>query len=778
MADVDYNGRPVFTPMSQQKEKMAFDVQAVKAGMDSHFRQVEAGSAVMQDAEYLLDRYYEQHILPLVQAHLKEYAAGGLEPADVYLRVKEDLMKGDYAEDLLVLKDCWRSAAVKAVGQERYDQVSGLGSLTMPEVAEEMHRLEMLPSDERMKAENVSRLAYLRSLLVENNIGVDVAEAYVNDRIKDRVIDDIADYMKPGNTLSYSFYKIKDESFITNVPSMVKGLAVGGYNLFQNLRGGTPYTPEEAAAERDYAEAMIEKRSLEKYDPNSLERYVSNKALEAVDFATFSAIPGSNSGYGLLMNALFEEGFFYYRMATETVDDADRAKMARGEYVYGKDPYARYGSALFGPASADFWKIRYASAKPGSEDVVWWDDRLHHHVPLPKTYEGAKEALVQQHYREDINAVNDVFWKSFGASGEQSQEMIEQVLIPKVVARGFYVDLGHEVPSWMASKSDAELYALCTRFSSMAFEMTEKGVDTIILGDKTLRLDEVVQRAYDYAGALKQSQERQQAARYEAQARKEHEQQVARPSSGDVDPAMAHRASFSHTADGQPSQAGGTSQTEDDEVRQKRSASSGDGWESLKKMLGLHGAGAAAKNIPDLIANLPDLLMGMFSGRSKHASLNDSLLPLGCVMMGCFVKNPLLRLLLFGFGAMNLLSRFNKDRQEQTGMTEGRQFYRPYDEEPLDGRITQPVVKAVNGGSVLVMKVDGKDYITTLPAAAADAYARGALPLSTLANHVLKVNAAEVETEQLVTYQQDAGQSYDELLIQQSREQEGNGLKV
>lgn len=54
---------------------------------------------------------------------------------------------------------------------------------------------------------------------------------------------------------------------------------------------------------------------------------------------------------------------------------------------------------------------------------------------------------------------------------------------------------------------------------------------------------------------------------------------------------------------------------------------------------------------------LPDMIIGMFTGKTPNLKLQDNLMPLAAIVGGMFVKNPLLKLLLIGFGGANILNK-------------------------------------------------------------------------------------------------------------------------
>jgi hypothetical protein len=158
------------------------------------------------------------------------------------------------------------------------------------------------------------------------------------------------------------------------------------------------------------------------------------------------------------------------------------------------------------------------------------------------------------------------------------------------------------------------------------------------------------------------------------------------------------------------------------------------GWSSLLQSVGLDGLSDVGRNLPYVIAMLPDMLAGLFTGKTKSLGLKDNMIPIASILVGMFVKNPLLKMVLIGMGGANL---FNKVGHEAIGRMEGNTArpvqYREYPDEELNPRITHPVLQ----GNTLVATIDKVPCSILLPENAAQAYAAGALPLNTLANAVL-----------------------------------------
>ena len=159
------------------------------------------------------------------------------------------------------------------------------------------------------------------------------------------------------------------------------------------------------------------------------------------------------------------------------------------------------------------------------------------------------------------------------------------------------------------------------------------------------------------------------------------------------------------------------------------------GWGGMLDQLGLSGFGTVGKNLGYVLAMLPDMLIGMFTGKSRNLKFGDNLLPIGAIIMGMFTKNPLLKMLLIGLGGANLLNKAGHEALDyRDGKNQPVRQYRTYQDEALDMRIKQPVLK----GNTLVANIDNIPMVITINGEAVDAYEKGVLPINTLANAVLR----------------------------------------
>ena len=190
------------------------------------------------------------------------------------------------------------------------------------------------------------------------------------------------------------------------------------------------------------------------------------------------------------------------------------------------------------------------------------------------------------------------------------------------------------------------------------------------------------------------------------------------------------------------------------------------GWGGIFDSLGLNGFGDVGKNLGYVLAMLPDMLVGMFTGKSRNLKFSDNMMPIAAIFAGMFVKNPLLKMLLVGLGGANLLNKAGHEALENRDGVKSQPIrqYRKYDDEPLDLRISQPVMK----GNTLVATIDNVPSVITINEDAIDAYYQGVLPLNTLANAVLRKYDEQ---------QRSIQENYDRQMKVEERQEKMIGIK-
>lgn len=185
------------------------------------------------------------------------------------------------------------------------------------------------------------------------------------------------------------------------------------------------------------------------------------------------------------------------------------------------------------------------------------------------------------------------------------------------------------------------------------------------------------------------------------------------------------------------------------------------GWGKTLETFGFNGLGDLGHNLGYVISMLPDILVGMWTGKTKSLDLKDNLVPYASVLAGMFVKNPILKMLLIGMGGANLL---NKAGHEALANAEGqspqqaRPQYLRYADQSLNPRISDVTLS----GSTLIATIDKVPCTVRLTEDIVNACHSGALPLNTLANTILERN----EQRQMVM-----DNNYERLQEQQRQQQ-------
>lgn len=310
------------------------------------------------------------------------------------------------------------------------------------------------------------------------------------------------------------------------------------------------------------------------------------------------------------------------------------------------------------------------------------------------------------------------------------------------------------VPSWMLTKTSKQNRALASSFYALATEMSKEQKTWIKCGGKKMSFKEVSQRAYDYARAAdivdKHHVQQNKHAGFSSETQKaldDWDKNMAMINAL-TEGTSSHKNTKSHhtTSSGVSSSTGTNSTTESQGYnpysQQPQQAPTGNtmtsltaGWGNALEQMGLSGFSDVSKNMGYVLAMLPDMLIGMFTGKNPNMKLEDNFLPLAAIFGGMFVKNPLLKMLLLGFGGANLFNNAGHAAlKEGYAKTSRAVTYKTYSDEPLNKRISNPVMK----GSSMVATIDGKPMVINISDNAVDAYERGNVPLNTLANAVLQ----------------------------------------
>lgn len=319
---------------------------------------------------------------------------------------------------------------------------------------------------------------------------------------------------------------------------------------------------------------------------------------------------------------------------------------------------------------------------------------------------------------------------------------------------GLTVSSTSAIPEWMSAKDEKELYHNAIYYSAVAMDMAANGVKEVTLDGKRCTVGQVAQKSYDYARSLSLLKEKSLDVGKGPSGRDTSSvdsdvvgsaPKTQRPQdvninglAGDINTHYAMEEQFGSaqvsSQDAQQLQSQQL-QYQQQQYQQQQQDTSVAGWGGLVDQLGLNGFSSVGKNLGYMLAMLPDMLTGMFTGKSRNLRFEDNLFPIGAILLGMFVKNPILKLLLIGLGGANLLNKASKEVMDtRRAQSSQAVVYRKYDDQLLDPRIKNPVMK----GNTLVATFDGVPVVNTINKEAVDAYYKGALPLNVLSNAVLR----------------------------------------
>ena len=182
------------------------------------------------------------------------------------------------------------------------------------------------------------------------------------------------------------------------------------------------------------------------------------------------------------------------------------------------------------------------------------------------------------------------------------------------------------------------------------------------------------------------------------------------------------------------------------------------GWDTFLSNMGLNGATDIGKNLGYSLAMLPDLLVGVLTGKTDSLGLiKDNIVPIAAVVAGMFTGNPLLKLLLMGLGGFNLMNKVGHAALQTGNVPETKNRYKTYEDEPLNPRISNPAIT----GNSMVMDIDRVPHSVQLPDTVVEAYNAGALPLNVLANAIL---ARQDMSRRMASQNYDSSQQCNEVI--------------
>lgn len=568
------------------------------------------------------------------------------------------------------------------------------------------------------------------------------AKAYVNSRYESLTVEHLARKKVSQSSAEYIAKKMFSESLI-------------GFGA-------------DLASKKDDLGDKVKKKAEELYKPSALEVGAGYVGAAAIDTAITGGVGGIATA--ATKGAAVASAKMAASLTAKNVSKTMATDLAIRGAIYGAgkgiDAYLdedNYGSLVFGDKDA-VKKIQggsYQYKKGGTEYINSLNGQLNKKIKTPslntssiiKKESNALLVANKGNSTKLLNTISSNFSKQCISFKENSK-----------------------IPGWMLNNSAKQNRALASSFYACAMEMSREQKQVRMFGGKKMTLKEVSQRAYDYARAAVAVEQR--SSKNAAHAQKGTwdknmsalNDQINNPgkssirkhptSSPQATPTASPYASGPYAQNGvMGTEANGTTQN----TAQKPNI---DGWGNVFESLGLNGFGDIGKNLGYVLAMLPDMIIGMFTGKTPNLKLQDNLMPLAAIVGGMFVKNPLLKLLLIGFGGANILNKAGHAAISD-GLAKSNNVaktYKVYPDEPLNSRIVNPAMK----GSSMIATIDGVPSVINISRDAADAYNKGAIPINTLANAVLRKYD---ENKAL------ASQNYEQHMSQEETTTQSMGIK-
>ena len=320
-------------------------------------------------------------------------------------------------------------------------------------------------------------------------------------------------------------------------------------------------------------------------------------------------------------------------------------------------------------------------------------------------------------------------------------------------------------PNWMAGKTAKQCRTFGSYFFGIAKQCSMERREGVKVNGRYMSLASISQRAYDYVHAAVLIDERTAAKKAEhARSSQSHSRKaVHRESLSSTPPAASYAMAQTQPGNGiQPIVNSQTQPTEGSYVRQEVNPLLS-GWQKALDGFGFRDIGSLGQNLGYVFAMLPDMLIGMLTGKNPDMKMENNMLPLASIMLGMFTKNKMLKLMFMGMGGMSLLNNAGhaalaqRDRQADNRVRQ----YKIYQDEPLDPRIKNPVIK----GKSMICEIDGQNLVIQINKDdALYCYEKGILPLNVLANSVLKAydrerNNISMEYDRQQNMQEESRQS-------------------
>ena len=424
----------------------------------------------------------------------------------------------------------------------------------------------------------------------------------------------------------------------------------------------------------------VRKKSNAMYNPSWKERVGANAVSMGIDAITFGGVGGVKS---VMLDAGIRGGLELYNI--KNWNDEEYKRDVSKKVLGDKDGIKKIQEG------AEKYK------RTATEKTFQLNHDLKNKVKNPKMSFGEKTTTDMNRYYQANKGNPDKIYNDIKAKFKKQALSFNANSMP---------------PQWMSTLGRKGCERGAAGFSTIAMEMSQTGKDWISVHGKRMTIKEVSQRAIDYAKAAvilheeekekarqrsvsRSNETRQQEQREDVPTREQNQQQAAQP---------------------------------------QQSAPKEEGWKEAINDLGGGEFGEMTKNLGYIMAMLPDMIIGMFTGKNPDLKLEDNLIPMASIAAGLLVtKNPLLKMALLGYGGLNIFNSAGKAALKQSREGNQARTYRTYADEPLSSRISNPVIK----GRSMVADIDGIPTVITINNEVIEAYEKGHIPLNTLANAVL-----------------------------------------
>lgn len=535
-----------------------------------------------------------------------------------------------------------------------------------------------------------------------------IAENYVANRFQGLIIEQLAREKVPKNSATYIARKAFNDSLLGLLPKI---------------------GPKEG--EQD---SLIAQKADDLYNPNIWEQGAAMGGSMVIDAAVTG---GYGSGNSLIVKGATKAGIKVAPKAAAFLNSAWSGVAIDGGLRTGfalnharnweNEKYAKEDCKFALQDEDAIKKIQTASdsIKSGNSELIY-------------QLNGQLERKIKTH-RPSFSSRSKKEMDSFYATNKNQTGKLLAQIKGNFTKQAVPFNANNQPPEWMIKLGKKRCEQCASGFYAIAMEMSREKKAWMSVCGKRMTLKEVSQRAMDYATAAVACEKKQASGQAKAAKKDTWDSNMdelnsfinqAEPSSTDSSQSSACH-SYSHEEETQRQDSSRYEMTSNKASFQELNA----GWADALDKMGLSGFSDVTKNMGYVLAMLPDMMIGMFTGKNPNLQVNDNLLPLAAIFGGMFVKSPLLKLLLLGFGGANLL---NNAGHAALGLAKPaspqRVSYRQYEEEELNPRISNPAIS----GKSMIADIDGKPCVIEISDHAIDAHERGNLPLSTLANAVLK----------------------------------------